>query len=65
MDDEKHRVPTVYRTDPAERRIRELIRPLRKRAVPGNWAWQRIEALQGYDADYSPADHGMHWSDSK
>jgi hypothetical protein len=47
-----------------ERRKAQIIRQLEKKAVPGNIAWQRIEELQGFDGDYTPADHGMHWSDN-
>ena len=43
----------------------EIVRELLPKAIPGNSYWRRIEALQGYDADYTEADHGMHWSDNK
>lgn len=48
-----------------EKRKAQLIRELSKKAVPGNATWHRIEELQGFEGDYTPADAGMHWSDNK
>ena len=41
-----------------EKRREEIIRELRPKAIPGNWAWRKIEMLQGFDADHTDADHG-------
>lgn len=62
MDDESSRVLTF---DPNGPQRRALIRKLSKRAVPGNYFWRSVEDIQGYEGDYTPADHGMHWSDNR
>lgn len=37
----------------------QLIERYSKLATAGNWAWRRVENLQGYDGDYIPEDAGM------
>lgn len=39
-----------------ERRREQFIRELYPKALPGNYYWRRIEALQGYDGDWRPED---------
>ncbi len=55
----------VELTDANKRRREELIRKLAPKALPGNFAWRKLEELQGFEGDYTEADHGMHWSDTK
>lgn len=39
-----------------QKRAEHLIRSLAPRAEKGNSYWKRVEALQGYEGDYSISD---------
>jgi len=46
----------------SEQRRREFIRDYAKKAKPGNFAWRKVERLQGEDGDFSVLDHGTEYS---
>ena len=44
-------------TQENEQRRRELIREYSKQAKPLNWAWRKVEMLQGFEGDRSERDY--------
>ncbi len=41
-----------------EQTKRRFIREYEKKAVPLNWAWRKVEELQGYEGDRTERDYG-------
>lgn len=60
LDDVPARVPEINRLAWFKN-----VKELSEKAVPGNWAWRKVEELVG-EADYVYGqDEGMHWSDNE
>lgn len=60
LDQAEHTVYLRKGMDPENRRtMMKLLRRLEAKAVPGNWAYRKLEDEFGYCGDYTPADHGQ------